>query len=78
MFELIKQTTMKKLFLLLFAAVLTLSTYSCRETEETEAEIEEVGNDVESDLEETGEEFEQTGEEFENEVENEEVIEDEV
>lgn len=43
---------MKKLFLLMFAATLTLTTYSCRETEEeTEAEIEEVGTDVESDLE---------------------------
>lgn len=64
---------MKKLFLVLFAAALTLTTYSCRETteENTEAEIEEVGNDIESDLEETGDEIEQTSEEVEMEVEEE-------
>lgn len=64
---------MKKLFLVLFAAALTLTTYSCRETteENTEAEIEEVGNDVESDLEEAGEDIEQSAEEVEQEVEEE-------
>ena len=64
---------MKKLFLVLFAAALTLTTYSCRETteENTEAEIEEVGNDVESDLEEAGNDIEQSAEEVEQEVEQE-------
>jgi hypothetical protein len=40
---------MKKLSLLLLAAVFTLSFYSCRETteEKTEDAVEEIGNDME-------------------------------
>ncbi len=77
---------MKKLFLGLFVAAFTLSTYSCRETteENVENDMEEVGNDldnageeVEADLEETGDELEQAGENVGDEME-EEVNEDEV
>ena len=62
---------MKKLFLVLFVATLTLTTYSCRETTEENTEIEEVGDDLESDMEEAGDEIEQTGEEVEQEIEEE-------
>ena len=62
---------MKKLFLGLLVAAFTLTTYSCRETEEnTEAEFEE----VESDFEEAGDEIEG---EFEEEGTEEEGIEGE-
>ena len=45
---------MKKLSLLLLAAVFSLSIYSCRETteEKTEDAIEEIGNDTEEAVEE--------------------------
>lgn len=61
---------MKKISLVLLAAVFSLSIYSCRETtENTETNIEE----VEADMEETGEEveteLEQAGEEIEGEFE---------
>lgn len=51
---------MKKLSLILLAAVFTLSMYSCRETteEKTEDSLEEVGNDIETSTEETYEEVE--------------------
>ena len=46
---------MKKLSLLLLAAVFTLSFYSCRETteEKTEDAVEEIGNDMEEATEES-------------------------
>lgn len=57
---------MKKLFLALLLAVFTLSTYSCRETTESETVIE--GND---DFEEAGEELESEMEEIGNEIDEE-------
>jgi hypothetical protein len=51
---------MKKLSLLLLAAVFSLSIYSCRETteERTEDSLEEVGNEVENTTEEAYDEAE--------------------
>jgi phosphate uptake regulator len=56
---------MKKLSLLLLAAVFTLSIYSCRETteEKTEDAVEEIGNDVEEATEESVEAVEDATEE---------------
>ena len=53
---------MKKLSLLLLAAVFSLSIYSCRETteEKTEDAIEEIGNDTEEAVEEVEAEVEGT------------------
>lgn len=75
---------MKKVSLLLLAAVFSLSIYSCRETteERTEDSVEEFGNDIEESSEEFGEDveqtvdevgndIEQTGEEIENEIDEE-------
>ncbi len=80
MFQLIKHTNMKKLFLGLLVASFTLSIYSCRETteeniendfEEVGNDLEETGEDIESGLEETGNEIE---EEYEEEVNEDEEI----
>ncbi|MBK5192701.1 MAG: hypothetical protein JJE07_05715 [Flavobacteriaceae bacterium] len=56
---------MKKLSLLLLAAVFTLSFYSCRETteEKTEDAVEEIGNDIEEATEESVESVEEATEE---------------
>lgn len=58
---------MKKLSLLLLAAVFSLSIYSCRETteEKTEDAIEEIGNDVEEATEESVEAVEEATEDVE-------------
>lgn len=71
--QLIKQIKMKKLSLLLLAAVFSLSIYSCRETteERTEDSIEEVGNDLEESTEEVGNDLEGAAEDAELEVEEE-------
>ena len=80
LFQLIKHTNMKKLFLGLLVAAFTLSIYSCRETteenvennlEEVETDLEETGEDIESGLEEAGDEIEQAGEQTEQEIEEE-------
>lgn len=64
---------MKKLSLLLLAAVFSLSIYSCRETteERTEENFEEVGNDIEESAEEVGNDIEGAAEEVETEFEEE-------
>ncbi len=64
---------MKKLSLLLLAAVFSLSIYSCRETteERTEENFEEVGNDIEESAEEVGNDIEGAAENAENEFEEE-------
>ncbi len=64
---------MKKLSLLLLAAVFSLSIYSCRETteEKTEDAVEAVGNDMEDAAEEAGEEVEAAAENVETETEEE-------
>ena len=52
---------MKKLFLLLFAAVLSFSTFSCREStqEKTEDAADAVGNDVENAADNAGDQVQQ-------------------
>ncbi len=62
---------MKKLSLLLLAAVFTLSIYSCRETteEKTEDAVEEIGNDMEEATEESVDAVENAADEVEAEVE---------
>lgn len=62
---------MKKLSLLLLAAVFSLSIYSCRETteEKTEDAVEEIGNDIEEATEESVEAVEEAGEDVEEAVE---------
>lgn len=67
---------MKKLFLSLLLATFTLSFYSCRETTETETNIEEVDADLEEVGEEIEAEVEEVGEEIEVEVSEEEIIEE--
>ena len=64
---------MKKLSLLLLAAVFSLSIYSCRETteEKTEDAVEEIGNDMETSAEEAGDEIEQAAENAEAEIDEE-------
>lgn len=64
---------MKKLSLLLLAAVFSLSIYSCRETteERTEDSIEEVGNDLEESGEEIENDIEGAADEAETELEEE-------
>ena len=59
---------MKKIFLALFLAVFTLSTYSCRETAEEDPEtvIDEVGTEVED----AGEELEETADEVGEDIED--------
>lgn len=80
LFQLIKHTNMKKLFLGLLVAAFTLSIYSCRETteenvetnlEEVESDLEETGEDIESGLEDAGNEIEETAEQTEQEIEEE-------
>lgn len=64
---------MKKLSLLLLAAVFSLSIYSCRETteEKTEDAVEAMGDDMEDAAEEAGDEVEAAAESVETEVEEE-------
>ena len=64
---------MKKLSLLLLAAVFSLSIYSCRETteEKTEDAVEEIGNDIETSAEEAGDQIEQAADEAEAEIDEE-------
>ena len=64
---------MKKLSLLLLAAVFSLSIYSCRETteEKTEDAVEEIGDDMENTAEEAGDEIEQAAENAEAEIDEE-------
>ena len=62
---------MKKLSLVLLAAVFTLSVYSCRETEN---EAEEVENEVENATEEVESDLEEAGQEIEGEIDEEEGI----
>lgn len=64
---------MKKLSLLLLAAVFSLSIYSCRETteEKTEDAVEEIGDDMENTAEEAGEEMEEAAENVEAEMDEE-------
>lgn len=71
--QLIKLFKMKKLSLLLLAAVFSLSIYSCRETteEKTEDAVEEIGNDIEESAEEAGEEIEQAADNVEAEIDEE-------
>ncbi|MCF4101934.1 hypothetical protein L1I30_09675 [Gillisia sp. M10.2A] len=64
---------MKKLSLLLLAAVFSLSIYSCRETteEKTEDAVEEMGTDIENAAEEAGDEVEAAADNAGNEIEEE-------
>jgi hypothetical protein len=64
---------MKKLSLLLLAAVFSLSIYSCRETteEKTEDAVEAMGDDMEDAAEEAGNEIEAAAEGVETEMEEE-------
>lgn len=68
--QLIKFLKMKKLSLLLLAAVFSLSIYSCRETteEKTEDAVEEIGNDIENSAEEAGDEIEEAADNVEAEI----------
>ncbi|MFO7721346.1 MAG: hypothetical protein R6W85_13045 [Gillisia sp.] len=61
---------MKKLSLLLLAAVFSLSIYSCRDTteEKTEDAVEEIGNDVENAAEEANYEIEAAADNAEAEI----------
>lgn len=61
---------MKKLFLGLFAAVFTLSIYSCRDTttEAKDEPLEEVGNDIENAADEVGDEIDQAADEASDEI----------
>lgn len=61
---------MKKLSLLLLAAVFSLSIYSCRDTteEKTEDAVEEIGNDFENAAEETNYEIEAAADNAEAEI----------
>tara|TARA_R100000935_G_scaffold626_1_gene2317 strand:- start:175 stop:408 length:234 start_codon:yes stop_codon:yes gene_type:complete len=64
---------MKKLSLLLLAAVFSLSIYSCRETteEKTEDAMESAADDMEDAADEAGNEIEAAGENAETELEEE-------
>lgn len=68
--QLIKFLKMKKLSLLLLAAVFSLSIYSCRDTteEKTEDAVEEIGNDVENAAEEANYEIEAAADNAEAEI----------
>lgn len=66
---------MKKLFLALLLAVFTLSTYSCRETTDSETVIEDAdsdfdqaGEEIEDGFEEVGDEMDEAGDELDEEV----------
>jgi len=55
---------------LLFVVAIGFTTTSCRETNETEIEMENAGDEMENDLEEAGEDMENAAENAGEEIEN--------
>ncbi|WP_026935071.1 hypothetical protein [Christiangramia echinicola] len=64
---------MKKTVILLFAAIFSLSIYSCRETtqEKTEEAAEAIGEDIEAGAKEAGEKIKKGAEKVEQEIDEE-------